>query len=185
MIVRKVRPRFRLRLQLAADEILARITERLARPDCPCEAMISDAHRLVELRVRKQDRHFWSPALSVTVSEGDRGAGSVVDGLIGPNPNVWTLFAMLYMGLWTMLMFAGIFGLVQWTLDRWPWGLWVTGALAVALALLYLVSRVGQHLAAPQTAMLRHVLEEALDLPQAERSLTDDDPYHGRAAASG
>ena len=49
-----------------------------------------------------------------------------------------------------------------------------------ALLALYGVSRAGQRLAAPQTAMLRRVLEEALDIPEGERALTDRDPYHSR-----
>ncbi len=183
MIVRKVRPRFHVPVPFSPGVALERILGRLERPDCPCRVMKSEAHRMIELRVLKHERHFWSPALNVTVQKDDAGDGSVVEGLVGPNPNVWTLFAMLYMGLVTFTMFAAIFGMVQWSLDEWPWGLWVTAGLVLALALLYGLSQVGQRLAAPQTAMLRHVLEDALELPEAERAITDYDPYHARPAS--
>lgn len=167
MVVQRIRPRFRLELPLPPAAVVAAIVARLAEPGCPCWSMQSEQHRLIELRVLEEERHFWSPALSLTVSEDEEGGGSVVDGLIGPNPNVWTLFAMLYMGLLTMILFAGILGLVQLALGEPLWGLWATGALLAALAGAYGLSQVGQRLAAPQTATLRRVLGEALEGPSS------------------
>lgn len=184
MFVRRVRPRFRSNVPFTADEAVSRVVARVERPGQSCCAMVSGKHGVVELRVNDEEQRFWSPVLNVTVSRAENGPGSVVNGLVGPNPNLWTLFAMLYMGLWTMIMFAGVFGLVQWSLGERPWGLWVTAVLFVALLTLYGMSQVGQRLGAPQTAMLRRVLEEALDLPAAERELTKRDPYHERPAAS-
>ncbi len=164
MVVNRIRPRFRLELPLPPAAVIERIRGRLAEPDCPCRSIGSEAHRLVELRVHEHERHFWSPMLSVKVSDDEAGEGSVIDGLVGPNPSVWTLFAMVYMGLWTMVMFAGILGVVQWMLGESVWGLWVTVGLLGALGCAYAMSQVGQRLAAPQTAMLRGVLTEALEL---------------------
>ncbi len=180
MIVRRVRPRFRILQPQPPDAVIARIVEHLKRPDCPCKTMVSNPHGLVDLRVRESERHMWSPALAVTVSKDKSGEGSVLDGMVGPNPDVWTFFAMLYTGLWTFIMFALIFGVVQWSLGHSPWGFWLTAGLTVLMLFAYASSQVGQRLAAPQTAMLRHLLEEALDLPDAERAVTDYDPYHGR-----
>jgi len=183
MLFRRVRPRFRVRVPFRGDEAVACIVARVERPDRPCRVMVSGRHGVVELRVNDGEQRSWSPVLAVTVSDADDGQGSVVHGLVGPNPNLWTLFAMLYMGLWTGIMFAGVFGLVQWSLGESPWGLWVTGGLVAALAALYAASRFGQHLGAGQTAALRRVLEEALDLPVAERALTRRDPYHEEPAS--
>jgi len=77
---------------------------------------------------------------------------------------------------------TGIFGFVQWWLDLPPWGLYVAPVLVLGLALMYVSSRIGQGLAAPQTLMLRHFLEDALDLPDSEREVTVRDPYHERPA---
>jgi hypothetical protein len=127
---------------------------------------------VVELRVLERDRHFWSPALSVTVAEDGDGRGSVVHGLVGPSPNVWTLFAMTYMGLLTLLMFDSIFGLVQWWLGLHAWGLYGVPALILALVLMYSLSRIGQRLAAPQTILLRGFLESAIGAPGASPAAT-------------
>ncbi len=162
MITHRLRPRFQVSLPLAPAAVLDRLASRFGEPDCPCSVMASEAHQLVELRVNEEERHLWSPTLSVTVIADESGSGCVVHGLVGPNPNVWTLFAMLYMGLLTMTLFAGILGLVQWTLGLPVWGLGVTAGLVVALGVSYGLSQAGQRLAAPQTAMLRQVLEDAL-----------------------
>ena len=183
MLVRSVRPRFRVRVPMSADRVVARIEKRLQEPDCPCRGMVAARHHVIDLRVRERDRHFWSPALGVSVAEvEDAGGGSVVHGLIGPEPGVWTLFAMLYFGLLTAFGFAAIFGLVQWWLDLQPWGLWIAGGAVLATVAMYATARIGQSRAAPQTAMLRHFLESALDLPPEERAVTDRDPYHERPA---
>jgi hypothetical protein len=184
MLFRRVRPRFRARVPFSMDETVARVVARVERPDRPCQVMVSGRHGVVELRVNDDEQRSWSPVLAVTVTEAEDGSGSDVHGLVGPNPNLWTLFAMLYMGLWTGIMFAGVFGLVQWSLGESPWGLWVTAGLVTALVTLYAASRFGQHLGAGQTAALRRVLEDALELPVAERALTRRDPYHEEPASS-
>ena len=163
MIAHRIRPRFRIALPLSTSAVLEGLASLLSVADCPCRVMSSEAYQLLELRVHEDARHLWSPMLSVTVSEDESGDGSIVDGMVGPNPNIWTLFAMLYMGLLTMLVFAGILGAVQWTLGEPLWGLWITAGLLVALAGAYGLSQVGQRLAAPQTALLRSVLEDALE----------------------
>ncbi|MCP3982152.1 MAG: hypothetical protein GY716_22830 [bacterium] len=162
MRVRRVRPRFRTAHSDAPEALLARIVDHVKQPACPCEYMASNPHRLVELRVPEAERHLWSPVLAVTISDGTEGE-SVVDGLLGPSPSVWTFFAMLYTGLSTFILFALIFGTVQWSLNSRPWGLWVAVGLCVSLAAAYGSSLFGQRLAAPQTATLRRILDDALD----------------------
>lgn len=169
MFIRHMRPRFRHSVPIGADQVIELLERHLAQPDCPCRGAVAGNHRVVELNVLQRDRNFWSPSLSVTVADVEDGQESVVHGLVGPNPNLWTLFAMTYMGLLTMLMFVGIFGLIQWWLDLYPWGLFIVPVLLGAVVLMFGVSRVGQHLAAPQTAMLRKFLEDVLSAPSVER----------------
>jgi len=178
-----MRPRFRLPVPISPDQVIERIEQQLEQPDCPCRGAIAGNHQVVELNVLERDRNFWSPSLSVTVSESTDGSGSAVHGLVGPNPNLWTLFAMTYMGSLTLLMFVGIFGLVQWWLDLYAWGLFGVPVLIVVMGLMYLLSRIGQRLAAPQTAMLRHFLEDTVGAYPVERAVADRDRYHARTTS--
>jgi hypothetical protein len=158
-----MRPRFRLPVSLGTAEVVERLEARLAAPGCPCRGTVAGGHRVIELKPLESERHFWSPTLSVTVAEDRESGGSLVHGLVGPNANLWTLFAMSYMGLFTLLVFVGTLGLVQWGLSLRPWGLYAVPLLLVALLLMYGLSLLGQRLAAPQTLALRRFLEETLE----------------------
>jgi hypothetical protein len=184
MFIRQMRPRFRLPVSASPDRVVERLERRLTQPDCPCTGAVAGHHQVVELNVLKRERNFWSPSLSVTVSPATEGPGSVVHGLVGPNPNLWTLFAMTYMGLLTLLMFVGIFGLIQWWLDLYPWGLFVVPVLIAALAMMLGVSRIGQRLAAPQTSMLRGFLENVLSALEIEQADGDRASPHVRSVSS-
>jgi len=179
MAVRKIRPRFDLSVPLSAAEVVSRLEARMNQPDSPCGGMVADEHQTVDVHVCERHQHYWSPALSITVTDDEDGEGSRIHGIVGPNPGVWTLFAMLYMGVLTFLMGLTIFGLIQWWLDLTPWGLYLMPVLILALVAMYVVSRIGQKMAAPQTVLLREFLEETLGIPVAEREEVRRDPYHG------
>lgn len=183
MLFRPMRPRFRLLVPMSPDQVVERLARRLQQPDCPCRGAVASNHQVVELNVLERDRNFWSPSLGVTVSEHPEGSGSMIHGLVGPNPNLWTLFAMTYMGLLTLLMFVGIFGLIQWWLGLRAWGLYGVPVLIAGIGSMYVLSRIGQRLAAPQTAMLRRFLEHTLDASTLEQLAADGDPPHAQPAS--
>jgi hypothetical protein len=161
MLIHPVRPRFRISCSLPPSVVLELLVAELERPELPCEVRRSERHGLLEVRPLEEHRHLWSPMIGVTVDGAPEG--SVLDGLVGPNPAVWTFFAMVYMGLSSGLALAVVLVLVQWTLGEHPWGLWVTLGLLIALSASYAASLIGQRLARPQTDMLRGVLEEVLE----------------------
>lgn len=158
------------------DAVVARLQAWLARPDCPCRGMVAAMQRVVDLRVRPEQRHLWSPALGLQIEEDEQG--TVIHGLIGPEPGVWTCIAFSYVALATGLLFLLTFGFVQLSLGQTAWAFWLAAVLAALTATVWFVARAGQRLAAPQTAELRHVVEDALGLSAAEHARTDEDPYH-------
>jgi hypothetical protein len=173
-----LRPRFELHVRWDADAVVRRFQQRLALPDSPCRGMVADLQRVIDLRVRPEDKHLWSPALGLQIEPAEDGEGAVVHGLIGPEPGVWTGIAFAYVGMATGVLFLLTLGTVQWSLDHQAWAFWLAGLLLFGIASVWLVARTGQRLAAPQTAQLRHFLEEVLELPREEQARTDADPYH-------
>jgi hypothetical protein len=162
-----MRPRFRLPVPIGPEQVIERLEDRLAQRDCPCTGAVAGNHQVVELSVPEADRTFWSPSLSLTVAKSEQGSGSVVHVLVGPNPNLWTLFAMTYMGLLTLLTFVGIFGLIQWWLGLDAWGLLLVPLLIGGIVAMYAVSCIGQRLAAEQTALLRRFVEDVVSVDAA------------------
>lgn len=168
-----------MHLALEPDEVVHCIKARLAQPDCPCRGFVADVQRVIDLRMPAEGKHLWSPALGLQIeADTEQGRGSVVHALIGPEPAVWTAIAFCYVALITGLLFTITFGAVQNFLDQSPWAFWVAGGLLLAMLAVWWIARVGKQLAAPQTIVLRHFLEDALGLDRSERELTDADPYH-------
>lgn len=125
----------------------------------------------VEVTIRDDLRHFWSPHLSIELKEAEEGA--VLNGLFGPSPNVWTMFLAGYAFLILTGFFSGVLGLVQLSLGEPAWGLGVAIGSALACAIPYAGSVVGRRLAAEQMEVLRCFLEESLqiDHPRSESEI--------------
>lgn len=175
MPVHRLRPRFELPVSMNAVAAFDLLRRRLEEPGCPCRGLLADQHRHVDLRVPHEERHAWSPALSMEIREGAAG-GAVIHGLVGPNPAIWTMVAFAYLAFATAAAFLLTFGGVQLLLDESPWALWLGGLALLLVAAVWIASRVGQRLAAPQTAMLRRFLEDAFELGAAEMAESDRDP---------
>jgi len=156
----EMRPRFRLEIPLPPADVHRRLESKLACGGCPCRANVLGNH--VEVTIRDDLRHFWSPHLSLELQEAQEG--SVLNGLFGPSPNVWTMFLAAYAFLVLTGSFSGIFGLVQLSLGEPAWGLGVAIASFLGCAIPYAGSAVGRRLAAEQMELLRCFLEESLQL---------------------
>ena len=153
-----MRPRFELQLDQTRAELLARLRARLACDGCPCQASVSDTCVVVEIRPRL--RHFWSPQLSFELREDD--GRTVLRGLFGPNPNVWTMVLAAYAALGFSAGFAGLLGFSQRLLGQPAWGLGLATCALSLMLLPYAASQIGKRLAAEQMELLRCFLEETL-----------------------
>lgn len=113
------------------------------------------------LRVPEKDRHYWSPRLNISL-EPDGEGKTKVQGIYGPNANMWSSFLYGYMLVGCMGMFSGILGFCQCSLHMQTWGLWIFAAM-VALALgMYLLAQFGQKIGARQTYQLHQIYEAAV-----------------------
>ncbi len=154
------RPRIRERISLAPDEAIRKLQASLASTDLPVVGLVSERLHHGELRIRKDERHFWSPCLSLQLET--EGTGSDLHGQIGPHPSLWVGFAFVYITAMSAACFGLIFGLVQWSLDMAPWALWVVPAAVLICVILLGVSRTGQKLADAQMVMMNRFLLECL-----------------------
>ena len=177
MAARRWRPRFELRLPEEPDAVVQRIRACLLAPDAGVRGMISEPHRVLELRLPPEERHLWSPALGLTVEAADEGEGAVVHGLLGPMPGVWTGLAFATIALGTGLLFLLTFGAVQLGLGKDPWALYLAALHVVLLVVVRVVAGMGRKLAAPQSAVLRRFLEEALGVSTEPPTGAAADPY--------
>jgi len=162
---------------MVGHEALRLLQARLDDPQCPCVGMVADLQLHYDLRIRQTERHLWSPALSGHFEDNDEG-GTVLFGLIGPNPSVWTAIAFSYLALGTGILFLLTLGGVQVFLGKNPWAFGASLALLVLMLVAWAIAQAGHKIAAPQTTILRHFLEDTFDLNAREHQRTDEDPYH-------
>lgn len=94
-----LRPRFKKRLAFTAIRVLETF-ERSALTTKTFKISRVDGH--VFIRIPKSQQHFWSPQLHLEITE-DETNGTVLKGLFGPNPTVWTMFMFFHFAV------AGLF----------------------------------------------------------------------------
>lgn len=160
----RLRPPLRLQSLMSVEEIVARLRQKLASDTTTVTATIVDGY--VVLRVPEDQRHYWSPQLSLTLES--EGTGTSVHGLFMPHPSVWTLFVWMY----AVIVFAGfsggIYGFAQRHLDQPAHALWSIPAALILIFLVYSAASMGQHLGRDQMEELRDIVLEALDTPPPE-----------------
>lgn len=105
-----LRPRFRMELKHSNQAILNAF--ETVKSD---EFKISRVDDHVFIRLPKHKQHFWSPQLhlEVNVLESDT---SMLRGLFGPSPNVWTMFMFLHFFVAGMFIAFGIWSYTNWKL---------------------------------------------------------------------
>ena len=158
MVGSGMRPRFEMVVPEPPAQTLQRLHDVLRRADGPCTGSILGRH--VRLRIREEHRHFWTPQLDVEVEA--REDGSLVRGLFGPHPDIWTFFIATY----AVMTFCGItgliFGLVQWSLGWTPWALWSVPIAVLMIGSVYGVALIGQRLGHDQMVQLRAFLNQSI-----------------------
>ncbi|MEM1445832.1 MAG: hypothetical protein AAGF84_07250 [Planctomycetota bacterium] len=119
------------------------------------------------LTVPESEKHFWSPYLTIELSEDElhaSGAGGThLHARFSPNPSLWTAIGFTYLSLVVIAFFALMWAAAQLLLGNTPHALWVTLGCGLCVALLWWVSLAGQRLAYEQMFEMRHALEERLE----------------------
>jgi hypothetical protein len=153
------RPHFSQVLEMTPDEARDLIVLEVRSGGEPCE--IKCFPGFICIRVPEDERHFWSPRLNLSLD--DNGDGSTrVEGIYGPNANVWSLFLYGYLGVGTIGLFSGALGWAQHSLGKTAWGLWICTAMATLGVGLYLLAQFGQKIGAEQMFQLKRIYETAI-----------------------
>ena len=123
-----LRPRFKITLQYNNETVLkafdiSKVSQK--------EFIVNRIHDHVFIKFPKQKQHFWSPQLHLEINEVDEKS-SLLHGLFGPNPTVWTFFMFLH------FMVAGLFiAFSIWAYTNWA--LKSSYALQVSLMLFMVI----------------------------------------------
>ena len=121
--------------------------------------LVYQVESVFDLQIPDEDQHYWSPEFHVTV-EKIKGNGSLVRGVIGPKPKVWTMFMFFYSAV-IVLLFLGIsMSVSQWVLGMDAPFLWSIPACAGLWITLLIAAKFGQFKGHKQMERLWHFLNE-------------------------
>lgn len=137
-----LRPRFKKELKHGHETILKAFED--SKKTCQIYKIVRvDDH--VFIRLPKQNQHFWSPQLHLEINEIDSKT-SMLLGLFGPNPTVWTMFMFLHFLVAGLFIAFGIWTYTNWTLNN-PYGiqLGMVIMMIVAWFILYFAGRFGRN----------------------------------------
>jgi hypothetical protein len=154
----RIRPRYRLRSPLSADEVRARVVAGVKGEGSRCRGSVDE--RKVELMARGE-HHVWSPELRAYVVDEPDG-GSTMVGRFGPSPAVWTMFAAIYLHLAFITVAGLVYATAQLTLGDPPTAALAAPAALVLALLVRLVAHVGQNLGANEMTVIRTFVAETV-----------------------
>ncbi|GAA4932545.1 hypothetical protein GCM10023314_01080 [Algibacter agarivorans] len=89
----------------------------------------------VFIRFPKDKQSFWSPQLHLEINEVDENH-SVIHGLFGPNPTVWTLFMFLHFMVAGVFIAFGIWTYTNWTLGQ---AFTIQASITILMVLIWVV----------------------------------------------
>ncbi|MBV1888162.1 MAG: GTP-binding protein [Urechidicola sp.] len=109
-----LRPRFKIDFEESEINLMERFKASLNNGCCKYCSKIVDQHIVIDVPL--DEDHFWSPQLNIEIVKGETSE-SIVKGLFGPKPQVWTLFIFLHFAVGiTFLIFLTLL-YVRWTFE--------------------------------------------------------------------
>ncbi len=152
-----LRPRFKMELPYNNQSVL-KAFEGLKTT----EFKISRVDDHVFIRLPKNKQHFWSPQLHLEVNEV-KPETSMLHGLFGPNPTVWTLFMFVHFFVAGLFIAFGIWWYTNWTLGK-SYGIQLGLVILMVLVWigLYVAGRMGRHKGKPEMHQLHDFMNEIL-----------------------
>jgi len=158
----RIRPRFCDTVDLSLDETRDRILRSLAQQATGLE--VKTFPGMIGLHIPEPHRRQWSPRLFLSLEATAEG-GTRIEGIYGPEIEIWSVFLYGYLITGLLGTFSGILGFAQRALGYYPWGLWVLGGMVLLAGLLYLFAQMGQKLGAWQTFQLHQAYQTAMGRP--------------------
>ena len=112
-----LKPRFRMELDnKSVDEILQSFKNNLAQDTCKYCSKISGNH--IFLDIPEEENHFWSPQLQVEVVKDKTNNKTIVKGILGPKPQIWTMFLFFHFIIAILFVVFFVWFYTNWSLDK-------------------------------------------------------------------
>jgi hypothetical protein len=156
----RLRPRFKIEIPMAPEQAVHNLREVYSKNPSTCILDFVSNH--ITLKIPAAQQRYWSPQMQLELEPTP--TGTLIRGLIGPKPGIWTMFVFFYSGIGFLTMLGAMFGLSQMMLKMSPWALWSVPVGLFIIFCLYLISHIGQQLSKDQIGFLHDYLDSAINV---------------------
>ena len=137
-----LRPRFKMDFKESQQNLISKFESNLKNGDCKYCSKIVDGHIVID--VPESENHFWSPQLNIEIEKIEDGK-TIVKGLFGPKPQVWTLFMFFHFAVAVAFIGFSVMAYVQWNLKTdYSFALIMVVSLPVLWVVMYFLGRWGK-----------------------------------------
>lgn len=156
-----LRPRFQIHLNEESAKVIEKFRDKFKSDSCKYKGKIVDGHIVIDIPM--EENHFWSPQLHLEI-EKENEKQSLLKGLFGPKPQVWTLFMFIHFGVAVLFIGFLIKLYVDWTLKA---DLTLSTIIIIALPILwfvlYFLGRIGKKTGNSQMQELHDFMESVVE----------------------
>lgn len=158
MSEKNVRPRIREEVAYNAIEVKKKLTQ--SATEYQNQLLLSSVGNHVNINIHPQVHHFWSPQASINIEEIENG--SIVRGIIGPKPNLWATFMVVYVfGIAAFFITAAI-GYSYITMNKSGIMLYISPIFLLIILANYLVIITGKSLAKEQSLLIQKFISDSI-----------------------
>ncbi len=137
-----LRPRFKMDFNESQQKLLEKFKKNLEDGNCKYCSKIVDTHIIIDVPI--EENHFWSPQLIIEI-EKIKDDKTIVKGLFGPKPQVWTLFMFFHFAVAVAFIGFSVMVYVQWTLKSdMMFALIMVISLPILWIIMYFLGRIGK-----------------------------------------
>ncbi len=156
-----LRPRFKIELHRSNEKALETFEAAKKTQD---DFIVSRVDNHVFIRFPKEKQHFWSPQLHLEINEVDEKS-SLLHGLFGPSPTVWTLFMFLHFFVAVIFIGFGAWAYSNWSLGN-SFGIQIGIMISMVLSwfALYFAGRLGKKKGKPEMHALHNFMNKSLNI---------------------
>lgn len=155
---KRIRPRIKVTTSKTPDALFDIISVNLNDNKHKIEGNILP--NFLTIYPPQEEQHYWSPQLTLTIEQLENG--SLIRGLYGPKPSVWTMFIFFYSFIGFVTLIVSLIGFSFISLDKDATILWAVPMLVLVFLSLYLIAYLGQKFGHRQMIYLHHFMEECL-----------------------
>ena len=140
---------------------MVRIHELLKTLHDDVKGKIVENHIILDIEGERA--HYWSPQLNFRIEKDDDNEDhTIMAGLIGPRPAVWTLFMFVYFSIGIAGFVISTFGVSRLLIGEYSNLLWAFPVAILFMLTAYSVGKYGERLASDQIEMLKQFIRDAV-----------------------